>query len=227
MITLSPSLLSSDLGMLYQEAHLLESAGIPWVHWDVMDGRYVPNITFGAGVIRSVRERVSNIFFDVHLMIEEPERHVDSFIEVGSNLIVIHMESTRHPHRLIEYIRSCNVWSGIALNPHEDPRSIVYLFPYIDIVLVMGVNPGFSGQRFIESTTTKIQKLHALIKESGYPVQIEVDGGVSPTSIRSLYLSGAEIFVSGSSFFSGTQKTIEGYKKRYEEFKGSCSLNGL
>lgn len=222
MITLSPSLLSANLGMLTEEVTLLHSAGIPWVHWDIMDGSYVPNITLGSGVIDAVRKQVPDIFFDVHLMIEKPEAHIDSFIKAGANLIVIHTEATRHPHRCIEYIRSCAVLSGISLNPHQSLESVEYLLPYIDVILVMGVNPGFSGQRFIETTTRKVQQLSHLIATSGYPVRIEVDGGVNTDNINMLYRAGADIFVSGSSFFSNTEKSIEGYRKRYQEFCASC-----
>ena len=224
MLLLSPSLLSADLGMLSEETLRLQSAGIPWVHWDVMDGRYVPNITLGAGIIRSVRERAQEIFFDVHLMIEEPERHVDSFIEAGANLIVIHPEATRHQHRCVEHILSANILSGISLNQHQDPRMIEYLLPYIDVILIMGVNPGFSGQRFIETTIAKVEQLSQLITASCCDVRIEVDGGVSIDNIPQLYTAGAEIFVSGSSFFNGTQKTVEAYRKRYQEFEASCVM---
>lgn len=222
MIILSPSLLSANLGMLCQEVILLQSAGIPWVHWDVMDGSYVPNITLGSSIISSVRDSVREIFFDVHLMIEKPEHHIDSFIKAGANLIVIHTDATAHPQRVLEYIRSCSLMCGVALNPHEHPCTIEYLLPYIDVVLVMGVNPGFSGQRFLPSTLEKIGAVHTMIHEQSLDVRIQVDGGVSESNIQSLHHAGVEIFVSGSSFFTDIPKTAEGYRHRYESFLKAC-----
>lgn len=218
MIIVSPSLLSADLGRLRDEVELLESSGVPWVHWDSMDGRYVPNITFGGSVIGAVKPYTKSIVFDVHLMIEEPERHIDSFIEAGANVLVIHTDSTRHPQRLLSYIRSCGIMAGVALNPHEHPNKIEYLLPDVDIVLVMSVNPGFSGQSFIPQTIDKIEVLRSMIEELSLPIKIQVDGGVSVDNIGLLYKKGVDIVVSGSSFFKNTEKTQVGYSKQLEKF---------
>jgi ribulose-phosphate 3-epimerase len=209
---LSPSLLSSDFGNLQGELALLEEAGLKWVHWDVMDGLFVPNITFGPPVIKALRS-TSKLFFDVHLMIERPERYIDAFVDAGADLICVHAEATVHLERTVSEIRRQGCQCGIALNPATHLDAVSYLLPQLDMVLVMSVNPGFGGQSFIPFSRTKISELSAMIKKSKAETLIQVDGGVSLENARDLITLGADILVSGSAFFN-----YPPYAKRHTEY---------
>ena len=171
---LSPSLLSCDFTILKEEVELLNRHHVNYIHLDVMDGKYVPNISFGPHIIKNIK-KITDIPLDVHLMIEKPEDLIDEFIKAGADLITIHPDSTTHPHRLISYIKSQGVKAGVALNPHERVEDLEYLIDILDLVLVMSVNPGYGGQKFIENSLIKISKLRKYIDERNLNTLIEVD----------------------------------------------------
>ena len=190
---LSPSLLSADVGNLAAELSALEAAGLRWVHWDVMDGRFVPNITFGQHVIRQLRKR-SGLFFDVHLMIVEPENYLSEFQAAGADMLVVHAEATRHLQRTLAEIRRLGMKAGVALNPATPLSALEYVLEDVDMILLMSVNPGFGGQKFLPITYEKIRRLRRML--------IQIDGGVTPDNTADLVRAGADVLVSGSAFFS-------------------------
>ena len=195
---LSPSLLSADCGDFAGALRDLEAAGLRWVHWDVMDGRFVPNITFGQHVIRGLRGR-SSLFFDVHLMIEEPERYLADFREAGADMLVVHAEAVRHLQRVLAEIRRLGMRAGVALNPATAPEVLEYVLDDVDMVLIMSVNPGFGWQKFLPSTFGKVRAVRAML--GGRACHVQVDGGVTPENAGELTRAGADVLVSGSSFF--------------------------
>jgi ribulose-phosphate 3-epimerase len=217
---LSPSLLSADFGNLQGELQALETAGLKWVHWDVMDGIFVPNITFGPPVIKALRAN-SGLFFDVHLMIEKPERYIDTFVDAGADLICVHAEATVHLERTVSEIRRQGCLCGVALNPATPLEAVSYLLPQLDMVLVMSVNPGFGGQSFIPFSRTKIRELSALITKHHADTLIQVDGGVNIDNAGDLIALGADILVSGSAFFN-----FPPYAKRHEDYRRAMTGQG-
>lgn len=207
---LSPSILSADFGILKEQVIEAENAGAQWLHLDVMDGNFVPNITFGAVVIKSVRQ-YSNLFFDVHLMIENPERYIEDFANSGADIITFHAEATEDIRKCIELVRSFDVKVGIAVNPDTEIEIIEPYLDMIDMVLVMSVYPGFGGQKYIESVNEKIRYLkHA----KGEDIYIEVDGGIKAENIAEVLECGANVIVAGSAVFNGniTESVNELYK---------------
>lgn len=198
---LSPSLLSADVGNLAAELSALEAAGVQWAHWDVMDGRFVPNITFGQHVIRQMRPR-SGLFFDVHLMIVEPETYLADFQSAGVDMLVVHAEATRHLQRTLAEIRRLGMKAGVALNPATPLHVLDYVLGDADMVLLMSVNPGFGGQSFLPVTYEKIRRLRRMIDERRLETLIQIDGGVTPDNTAELVRAGADVLVSGSAFFS-------------------------
>ncbi|MFQ5876517.1 MAG: ribulose-phosphate 3-epimerase [Acidobacteriota bacterium] len=195
-------MLSADFARLADEIAAAERGGARLLHLDVMDGRFVPNLTIGVPVVRSVR-RVTRLPLDVHLMIQEPDRFVERFARAGADMISFHQEAVSHVHRTIHYIRECGVAAGVALNPATPLTMIEEVLEDLDFVLLMSVNPGFGGQRFIPSVMSKVAALRRAIDETGSAAMIEVDGGISPDNLVSLRRSGADIFVAGSAVFGG------------------------
>ena len=198
---LSPSLLSADCGNLAETLKNLESAGVKWVHWDVMDGQFVPNITFGQHVIKGLRP-ASGLFFDVHLMIERPERYLSEFRDAGADMLVVHAEATKHLQRTLAEIRRLGMKAGVALNPATPLSVLDYVTDDLDMVLVMSVNPGFGGQKFLPATLRKVAELRAKLNDAGRSdCLVQVDGGVNIENTGALVQAGADVLVSGSAFF--------------------------
>ncbi|GAB6072350.1 ribulose-phosphate 3-epimerase [Venenivibrio stagnispumantis] len=215
---LAPSILSADFSRLYDEIKEVEEAGADIIHLDVMDGRYVPNITIGPPVIESLRS-ITHLPFDAHLMIVEPEKHIDAFIKAGVNMVSFHMDATIHAHRLVDYIKSNGVKAGVVLNPATPVNTLEEIIYYIDYVLIMSVNPGFGGQKFIPQTANKITKLKELIsKVEREDILIEIDGGINEENISLLSNLGVNIFVAGNSIFKAKDKK-EAVKKLKEKMK--------
>lgn len=199
-VRIAPSILSADLGRLADEIQSVEQAGADWIHVDVMDGRFVPNITLGPIVVKAARA-ATRLPLDVHLMIVEPERYIEAFAEAGADVISVHVEASTHLQRTLAEIRRLGKKAGVVLNPHTHESSIEYVLDDVDLVLVMSVNPGFGGQRFLPSALPKLQALRALIDRRGLSVDLEVDGGVAPDTAASVVSAGANVLVAGSAVF--------------------------
>jgi len=202
MKKLSVSILSSDFGRLSEEIKAVEHAGADWIHVDVMDGLFVPNITVGPDVVRVIRKATS-LPLDVHLMIEKPETYVEAFAEAGADRLSVHVEATVHLHRLIQKIRELGVKPTVALNPATPLVAVQHVLFDVDMILIMTVNPGFGGQKFIRGVLPKVRQCRALIDENLVNVLLEVDGGVHIDTIGELAEAGTDVFVSGSAIFDG------------------------
>lgn len=202
MNCLSPSLLAADFARLGQQVALIDQAGAQYVHIDVMDGVFVPSISMGIPVIKSIRP-VSDRIFDVHLMVQDPERCIDDYVEAGADLITVHAEACRHLDRTIRMIKEQDIIAGVALNPSTPLSAIEYLLPEVDMVLIMTVNPGYGGQALISYTLDKIRDLKKMIDSRGLKTDIEVDGGITMKNLGTVMDAGANIIVSGSSVFQG------------------------
>ncbi len=210
MFKIAPSILSADFTRLEQEIKKVEVEGVGYIHVDVMDGHFVPNITIGAPVVKSIKKK-TKLPLDVHIMVEDPEKMADQFIEAGSDVLTFHVEATRHPERLLNYIRSKGVKAGISLNPATDLSSIKYLLGSFDLVLVMTVNPGFGGQKLIMPALEKVKELKKIKKDKGLDFIIEVDGGVTEDNIDLYTKAGAELVVAGNAVF-GAKDPVQAIK---------------
>lgn len=211
---IAPSILSANFANLGEDIRKIDQYGADLVHIDVMDGRFVPNLTFGMPIIKSIRE-YSKLPFDVHLMIEEPSRYIDDFISAGADIITVHYEADRHIDRTINYIKSKGIKAAIALNPGTPVSNIIDLIPLLDMVLVMSVNPGFGGQKYIEYCSKKISYLRELGDKYNKELLIEVDGGVTKDNIKNIVECGADILVAGSAVFKNgeIEKNIRNLKE--------------
>lgn len=201
MIKMAPSILSADFARLLEDVKKVERASCEYLHIDVMDGHFVPNITLGPAIVKSLRKDV-NMVFDAHLMIENPDNYIKDFVDAGCDMIVVHEEACTHLHRTIQNIKSFNVKAGVALNPATPIENIKYILNDIDMVLIMTVNPGFGGQSFIGTMVDKIKELKTLIDEKGLDVDIQVDGGIKPSNVSEVVKAGANVIVAGSAIFN-------------------------
>ncbi len=210
---IAPSMLASDFGNLKSEVIMINNSKADWFHLDVMDGLFVPNISFGTPIVKAIQENTEKPL-DIHLMIEKPERYIRTFKDLGANILTVHFEACNHLHRTIDVIKKHGMKAGVAINPHTSPHVLTDILINIDLVCVMSVNPGFGGQSFIENTYKKVEVLHQLKKESGNEFFIQIDGGVNIENAKRLIEKGANVLVAGSSVFKSKdpQKKISDLK---------------
>jgi ribulose-phosphate 3-epimerase len=199
-VRIAPSILSADFGRLAEEVRAAEAAGADWIHVDVMDGRFVPNITIGPVVVEAVR-KATKLPIDAHLMIVEPERYVEAFANAGADVISVHAEVSPHLHRTLQAIRNAGARPAVALNPATPLSAVEWVLGDCEMVLLMTVNPGFGGQRYIEATTEKVRQLRALADARGQALELEVDGGIKPETVAASAAAGANVFVAGTAVF--------------------------
>ena len=215
MKRIAPSILSADFSKLGDEIKAVEAAGADWIHADVMDGHFVPNITIGPLIVEAVK-RVTALPIDVHLMIENPDNYIPAFTEAGASYISVQVETCTHLNRTVHLIKDCGAHAGVVLNPATPVKSLEWIIEYVDYVLIMGVNPGFGGQVFIPNSIDKIKALRKQIQDRGLAVLIEVDGGVNENTIAEISSAGVDIFVAGSAVFGSKdyQKTIQSFRQK-------------
>ncbi|MDX9746262.1 MAG: ribulose-phosphate 3-epimerase [Syntrophales bacterium] len=215
MKRIAPSILSADFGRLAEEIQAVEAAGADWIHVDVMDGHFVPNLTIGPAVVKALRKTTS-LPFDVHLMIRDPDRYLDAFIDAGSDILTVHVEAAAHLNRTVNGIREKGVKAGVSINPATPVSCLEEILPDCDLILVMTVNPGFGGQKFIASSLSKIRKTRDMIASLARPVILEVDGGITLDNIEEVSAAGADVFVAGSAVFGSPDygETIRAMKAK-------------
>ena len=203
MVKLAPSILSADFSRLGEQVKLVEESGVEYLHIDVMDGHFVPNITIGPLIAEALRPH-SKLVFDVHLMIENPDRYIADFVKAGADIISVHVETCPHLHRSIQNIKACGAKAAVALNPATPLNTIEYVLNNLDMVLLMTVNPGFGGQKFIPEVLPKISALADMIKRTGQNIDIQIDGGINPQNAGEVIRAGANVLVAGSAIFAAT-----------------------
>jgi ribulose-phosphate 3-epimerase len=218
MRLIAPSILSADFSKLGDEIKAVEAAGADWIHADVMDGHFVPNITIGPLIVEAVK-RVTDLPIDVHLMIENPDNYISAFAEAGASYISVQVETCIHLNRTVQRIKDCGARAGVVLNPATSLSSLEWVLDEVDYVLIMSVNPGFGGQAFIPSSLDKIKALRQQIQARGLSVLIEVDGGVNENTIAAIASAGADVFVAGSAIFGSKdyQKTVQRFRQKISE----------
>ena len=217
MRILAPSLLSADFWRTGEQLKELETAGVKWLHLDVMDGDFVPSISFGMPVIKALRKQ-TNLFFDVHMMVTEPGRYVDAMADAGADMITVHVEACKHLHRTIQAIKAAGLKAGVVLNPATPLDTLEYILEDVDMVLLMSVNPGFGGQKYIPGMTAKIKALKEMIDARGLNIDIEIDGGVTPDNVKEILDAGANVIVAGSAVFGDhITEQVEKFHKAFEE----------
>ncbi|MDH4226841.1 MAG: ribulose-phosphate 3-epimerase [Deltaproteobacteria bacterium] len=217
MAKISPSILSADFGDLKKEVAAVEAAGADYLHVDVMDGHFVPNITIGPFVVEALK-KITKLPLDVHLMIEDPDKYIPAFAKAGSSILTVHVEASTHLHRTIQLIKELGVKAGVTLNPSTPAESIGEVIGDVDLVLVMSVNPGFSGQGFIEASIPKLQKIRKMLDAVSSRAELEIDGGIKPSNIARVAKAGADVFVAGSAIFGSSD-----YKKTIAEMRSAIA----
>ena len=218
MIILAPSILGADFKRLGEQVQEVDRAGAPYIHLDIMDGTFVPSISFGMPLIESLRS-CTNKTFDVHMMVEEPGRYVDDMKKAGADLICVHQEACTHLDRTINQIKEAGLMTGVALNPATPVSTLSCILDQVDMVLIMSVNPGFGGQKFIPYTLGKIRELRNLCNEKGLATRIQVDGGISPANVRDVIEAGADVIVAGSAVFKGNPtENVKTFLDIFEEY---------
>lgn len=214
-IKIAPSILSADFARLGQQVKEAELAGVDYIHVDVMDGHFVPNITIGPLIVRALRP-VTDLPLDVHLMIEQPERYLADFARAGADILTVHVETCPHLHRTIQQIKELGVKAGVTLNPATPLSTLEEILPMVDLVLIMSVNPGFGGQSYIPGSTAKIARLRAMLDEINPEIELEVDGGVNATTIHQVVNAGATVLVAGSAIFNDRASVAENVRQLRE-----------
>ena len=215
MVKIAPSILSADFSRLLEHVKEVEDAGVDYLHIDVMDGHFVPNISFGAPIMKSLKGK-TNLFMDVHLMIENPDQYIGDFVDAGADLVNVHIEACTHVHRTIQLIKSYGVKAAVTLNPGTSLVTIEEILPQLDMVLLMSVNPGFGGQSYIDATTDKIKRLKAMIDSKCLTCDIQVDGGINLNNVKTVVDAGANVIVAGSAIFNtaSIKNTVNAFREK-------------